>query len=80
MLIKKKKNNRVASEFVNAKNAELRSRNDQDQSQKTLLEVYLTSKDLDVKDVVTMVSDMLLAGIDTVATKHINWSKIQKCF
>ncbi|XP_046450479.1 cytochrome P450 302a1, mitochondrial-like isoform X1 [Daphnia pulex] len=56
---------RVASEFVNAKNAELRSRNDQDQSQKTLLEVYLTSKDLDVKDVVTMVSDMLLAGIDT---------------
>nr|CAH0105835.1 unnamed protein product [Daphnia galeata] len=56
---------RVALEFVNAKNAELRSRNDQDQSQKTLLEVFLTSKDLDVKDVVTMVSDMLLAGIDT---------------
>ncbi len=57
-------------EFVNAKNAELRSRNDQDQSQKTLLEVFLTSKDLDVKDVVTMVSDMLLAGIDTVKIKY----------
>ena len=57
-------------EFVNAKNAELRSRNDQDQSQKTLLEVFLTSKDLDVKDVVTMVSDMLLAGIDTVKVKY----------
>jgi ecdysteroid 25-hydroxylase CYP302A1 len=61
-------------EFVNAKITELRNKNEQDQSQKTLLEVYLTSKDLDVKDVVTMVCDMLLAGIDTVTTKHKSFS------
>lgn len=56
-------------EFVNAKKAKLLSEDFPDGSKKTLLEVYLTSKDLDVKDVVTMVSDMLLAGIDTVGTE-----------
>ncbi|KAK4028361.1 hypothetical protein OUZ56_017641 [Daphnia magna] len=55
----------IALEFVNAKKAELLTKNFAAGSQKTLLEVYLTSKDLDVKDVVTMVADMLLAGIDT---------------
>lgn len=44
----------------------MRSRLDKFEKPKTLLEEYLTSNDLDVKDVVTMVSDMLLAGIDTV--------------
>lgn len=43
------------------------------QSRKTLLEVYLTSKDLDVKDIFTMVSDMLIAGLDSVKI-------ILKCF
>ena len=33
---------------------------------KTLLENYLTSSDLDTKDVIGFISDMLLAGIDTV--------------
>ncbi|XP_057367927.1 cytochrome P450 302a1, mitochondrial-like [Daphnia carinata] len=55
----------IALQFVNAKKAELLTKKFADDSQKTLLEVYLTSKDLDVKDVITMVADMLLAGIDT---------------
>lgn len=60
----------IALEFVNAKKAELLTKNFAAGSQKTLLEVYLTSKDLDVKDVVTMVADMLLAGIDTVGNNE----------
>lgn len=30
------------------------------------VEEYLSLEDLDVKDVVTMIADMLLAGVDTV--------------
>lgn len=33
---------------------------------KTLLEQYLSSPELDFKDIIGMVSDFLLAGIDTV--------------
>ena len=40
---------------------------DSETDAKSLLEIYLTSAELDSKDVVTMVSDMLLAGIDTVS-------------
>lgn len=58
---------RVATEFVYGKKADSSlQRKIQNDDHRTLLEVYLTSKDLDTKDVVTMVSDMLLAGIDTV--------------
>lgn len=32
----------------------------------SLLELYLRNKNLDVKDVIGMACDMLLAGIDTV--------------
>ena len=57
---------------MNAKKDDLMQRKIHDQAHKTLLEVYLTSKDLNVRDVVTMVSDMLLAGIDTVRLKIAN--------
>ena len=37
-----------------------------DCNKQTLLGMYLSSEQLDTKDVVTVVSDMLLAGIETV--------------
>lgn len=44
--------------------------NDQQVDDKqTLLGIYLSSTHLDSKDVVTVVSDMLLAGIETVRFK-----------
>lgn len=34
--------------------------------EESLLEIYLKNENLDVKDIVGMACDMLLAGIDTV--------------
>lgn len=58
---------RISTKYINAKQLQM----EQDQcegreSVKTLLQVYLSSKELDSKDVLTMISDMLLAGVDTV--------------
>ena len=38
----------------------------------TLLGMYLSCEHLDTKDVVTIVSDMLLAGIETVHVKSVD--------
>lgn len=55
----------VALDFVEAKK---KAMNDQQVDDKqTLLGIYLSSTHLDTKDVVTVVSDMLLAGIETSA-------------
>lgn len=56
----------MAIKFVGEKLVSMNDNLENINKPKTLLEEYLTSNDLDVKDVVTMVSDMLLAGIDTV--------------
>ncbi|EEB13546.1 cytochrome P450, putative [Pediculus humanus corporis] len=39
--------------------------NDNDDGEKSLLEYYLTSKEIDKKDIIGMCADILLAGIDT---------------
>nr|QST15036.1 CYP302A1 protein [Diaphanosoma celebensis] len=59
----------IASKCVREKQSEIQNRNAADSrtEAKTLLEIYLMSAELDSKDVVAMVSDMLLAGIDTSA-------------
>ena len=59
----------IALKYVREKQLELENRlnADSETDAKSLLEIYLTSAELDSKDVVTMVSDMLLAGIDTVS-------------
>lgn len=36
----------------------------------SLLDVYLSSEELDIKDVVGMSVDMILAGVDTVIIKQ----------
>lgn len=44
------------------------------ESQKnSLLELYLSNEKLDVKDVLGMTVDMLLAGIDTVYNTSLNF-------
>ena len=55
---------RTALKYITAKQ-DVTSR--VDNSPKTLLESWLTSSDVDSKDVLAMVCDMLLAGIDTVS-------------
>ena len=60
----------VALQYVQAKKQNMETKNKLDQEQiKTLLEVYLSTEEIDIKDVVAMVSDMLLAGIDTVSCR-----------
>jgi hypothetical protein len=58
----------IALKYVREKQLELENRinANSETEAKSLLEIYLTSAELDSKDVVTMVSDMLLAGVDTV--------------
>lgn len=40
-------------------------------AEKSLLEMYLTTPEIDFKDVIGMSADMLLAGIDTVSLSHL---------
>jgi len=56
----------VALDFVNAKKRAMEDQQSADCNKQTLLGMYLSSEQLDTKDVVTVVSDMLLAGIETV--------------
>lgn len=44
----------------------------------TLLEQYLANPDLDFKDIIGMVCDFLLAGIDTVSC--VNWASLYLFF
>lgn len=39
----------------------------------SLLEIYLKNENLDVKDVVGMACDMLLAGVDTVKNNEFKF-------
>lgn len=57
----------VALDFVNAKKRAMEDQQSADCNKQTLLGMYLSSEQLDTKDVVTVVSDMLLAGIETSA-------------
>ena len=57
---------RVALDYVNAKKEAMKSGDGAHKDNDTLLGIYLSSDQLDTKDVVTIVSDMLLAGIETV--------------
>lgn len=43
----------------------------EDKKKGTLLESYLSSPELDFKDIIGMVCDFLLAGIDTVSSYFI---------
>lgn len=48
------------------------------ESQKnSLLELYLSNEKLDVKDVLGMTVDMLLAGIDTVYNTFLNFNIVK---
>lgn len=55
---------RVAKQFVYEKMRKLEDQ--RENRQHSLLEQYLQNDQLDVKDVIGMAADMLLAGIDTV--------------
>jgi ecdysteroid 25-hydroxylase CYP302A1 len=57
---------RVAIDFISKKKESLRKSSTTDNEVKSLLELYLSSKELDMKDVTGMAVDMLLAGVDTV--------------
>jgi hypothetical protein len=56
---------RVAEELI--KNKMEKPRDSADDDSKSLLELYLSSEKLDIRDVLGMAVDMLLAGIDTVS-------------
>lgn len=59
------------------------SRKSQDTSihrKQSLLEEYLRNEALDIKDVVGMACDMLLAGIDTVGTSRLIFHSIKFMF
>ncbi|KAG8227908.1 hypothetical protein J437_LFUL011836 [Ladona fulva] len=60
---------RAAVKFVMSKKAKMAKKITSEQ--KSLLEIYLSSPDLDEKDVIGMAMDMLLAGVDTVYNLHI---------
>lgn len=51
---------RIAKEFI------IKKMSSKELKQNSLLELYLSNKELDLKDVLGMTVDMLLAGIDTV--------------
>jgi hypothetical protein len=57
---------RIAIEFISKKRESLKRSTTTENEVKSLLELYLSSKELDMKDVTGMAVDMLLAGVDTV--------------
>jgi ecdysteroid 25-hydroxylase CYP302A1 len=57
---------RIAIDFISKKNESLKQSADTGNEVKSLLDLYLSSKELDMKDVTGMAVDMLLAGVDTV--------------
>lgn len=57
----------IAKELVLKKQAELKSRPLDGDTKKTVLEAFLTSADLDLKDTITAATDLLFAGIDTTS-------------
>jgi hypothetical protein len=59
---------RVATEFVKSKEEELEGKH-VDADRASVLEEYLRNPALDRKDVISMISDALFAGIDTVSTE-----------
>jgi hypothetical protein len=57
---------RIAIDFISKKKESLTLSAVTGSETKSLLELYLSSEELDVKDVTVMAVDMLLAGVDTV--------------
>jgi hypothetical protein len=57
---------RIAVDFISKKKESLTQSASTGSDTKSLLELYLSSEELDIKDVTGMAMDMLLAGIDTV--------------
>jgi hypothetical protein len=57
---------RIALDFISKKKASLTQSAVTGNKTESLLELYLSSEELDVKDVTGMAVDMLLAGVDTV--------------
>jgi hypothetical protein len=53
-------------DFISKKKESLTQSASTDSDTKSLLELYLSSEELDIKDVTGMAVDMVLAGIDTV--------------
>jgi ecdysteroid 25-hydroxylase CYP302A1 len=61
---------RIAIDFISKKQECLKQSDTTENGVKSLLELYLSSKELDIKDVTGMAVDMLLAGVDTVRLKR----------
>lgn len=57
---------RIAVDFISKKKESLAQAAITDNETKSLLELYLSSEELDLKDVTGMAMDMLLTGVDTV--------------
>jgi ecdysteroid 25-hydroxylase CYP302A1 len=57
---------RMAVDFISKKKESLQKSATTENEVTSLLELYLSSKELDMKDVTGMAVDMLLAGVDTV--------------
>jgi ecdysteroid 25-hydroxylase CYP302A1 len=57
---------RIAVDFISKKKESITQTKSAESDTKSLLELYLSSEELDMKDVIGMAVDMLLAGIDTV--------------
>lgn len=68
-------NCRVSVRLVNEKFEKMKK--EKTDEKKSLLEIYLSNPSLDKKDVVGMACDMLLAGIDTVASEFFHQTQIQ---
>lgn len=56
----------VAMDLVKSKMKKMNSKMKIEGEEKSLLEIYLSSPEINIKDVIGMSADMLLAGIDTV--------------
>lgn len=57
---------RIAVDFISKKKESLSQSASTESDTKSLLELYLSYEEIDIKDVTGMAVDMLLAGIDTV--------------
>lgn len=53
-------------DFISKKKESITRSTSAESNTKSLLELYLSSEELDMKDITGMAVDMLLAGIDTV--------------
>lgn len=60
----------VAMDLVKSKMKKMNSKMKIEGEEKSLLEIYLSSPEINIKDVIGMSADMLLAGIDTVWIEH----------